>query len=221
MTARGLISLAAAAAALVIAAQATAAAPKVSLGPPETVPLTPPPRPSPHTKTITTTRPTPLDPQARLDRLYDRLAEAKSADEADGIAAVIAALRQEGSSDTANILTDRALDLLRRKDEDGALRLLDVAVAVAPAATEAWNQRAMIYYKKGDYGRAMHDLREVLRHDPRRWMAWEALGRILEQTSDKKDALAAYRRALAIDPQLSGLQQRVERLAVDVEGRRL
>jgi Tfp pilus assembly protein PilF len=163
----------------------------------------------------------PVDPQVRLDRLYERLAKAKSAEDAEDIAAVITALRQQSVGDTAELLSDRARDELKRKNAAAALKLFDAVLAIAPTSVAARNQRAMIYYRQGDYGRAMADLREVLRRDPRHWSAWEALGRILQESGDDKAALAAYRRALAIDPQLNGLQGRVNRLAVRVEGRQL
>jgi Tfp pilus assembly protein PilF len=204
---------------LTVPAAAMAAAPggdHLPLVPPKTVPL-------PGARSPSSARPVaqPVDPQVRLDRLYDRLAAAKSPEEAEEIASIITALHRQAGSDTAELLTSRALDELKRKDTDAALKLFDAVLAVVPAYAEAWNQRAMIYYREGDYRHAMADLREVLRREPRHWGAWEALGRILEQTGDEADALGAYRRALAVDPQLKGLQGRVDRLAVRVNGRQL
>jgi tetratricopeptide (TPR) repeat protein len=163
----------------------------------------------------------PLDRAQRLDLLYDKLAQATQPTRAEAIASAIEALRLESGSDTVDLLTGRALDAMKRKDDNMAIRLFDAVVAIAPDYAEGWNQRAMLYYEKGDYGRTMRDLREVLRRDPRQWEAWGALGRILENSGDDLHALAAYRRALAIYPALRGLAERVQRLAPRVDGRAL
>jgi tetratricopeptide (TPR) repeat protein len=184
--------------------------------PPQTEPLRPPPAVA--AKPAATPAP---DAAERLDRLYDRLARAKTPRRAEAIAAAIAGLRLESGSDTVDLLTGRALDALKRKDSAVAIRLFDAVVALDPDYAEGWNQRAMLYYAKGDYARTMRDLHQVLRRDPRHWEAWEALGRILEDTGDDAHALAAYRRALAIYPALEGVADRVGRLATRVDGREL
>lgn len=181
--------------------------------PPATEPLRPPHRTQPPPKR--------LDPAERLDRLYDSLARAKTQASAERVAALIEALRLESGSDTVDLLTGRALDALKRRDPAGAIRLFDAVVAIAPDYAEGWNQRAMLYYAKGNYARTMRDLREVLSRDPRHWEAWGALGRILEDTGDPVHALGAYRRALAIYPTLEGLADRARRLAARVDGREL
>jgi Flp pilus assembly protein TadD len=184
--------------------------------PPRTEPQVPPP----HAAEKPTPRP-PLDRAQRLEMLYDRLAKTKHAAVAEHIASAIEAVRLESGSDTVDLLTGRALDAMKRKDDTVAIRLFDAVVAIAPDYAEGWNQRAMLYFAKGDFGRTMRDLHEVLRRDAREWQAWSALGRILEDTGDDARALDAYRRALAIYPAMEGLAGRVGRLAARVDGRAL
>ena len=64
----------------------------------------------------------------------------------------------------------------------------------------------------------MSAIRETLRHEPRHYGAWAGLGRILQQTGDDRRALDAYRRALAIHPQLDGLRDEVDELVKKLRG---
>jgi Tfp pilus assembly protein PilF len=159
--------------------------------------------------------------QERLDRLFDRLATSASDEDARRFESGIEALWSQSGSDTADLLTQRALELAASEDSAGALTLLKAALEAKPDYAEGWNKRATLFFLKGDYGRAMHDIRETLRHEPRHYGAWAGLGRILEQTGDERRALDAYRRALAINPRIDGLRDQVKKLAEKVQGREI
>jgi tetratricopeptide (TPR) repeat protein len=105
------------------------------------------------------------------------------------------------------------------KDYDLAIKLLDAVIALKPDYVEAWNRRATVYYLKQDYGHSLADLREVLAREPRHFGALSGLGLILQDIGDDKDALEAYRKALAIDPHLENLPDVVKTLTDKVEGR--
>lgn len=155
---------------------------------------------------------------ARLDRLFDRLATAESAEDAKRYEASIDEIWSHSGSDTADLLTLRAVDLVAGEDQDGALKLLGAALEVKPDFAEGWNKRATLYFLKGDYAGAMVSIRETLRHEPRHYGAWAGLGRILQQTGDDRRALDAYRRALALHPYLEGLKDEVEEIAHKLRG---
>jgi Flp pilus assembly protein TadD len=156
--------------------------------------------------------------QARLDRLFERLAAATDPEDAKRYESGIESLWQGSGSDTADLLTSRALELAAADDNDGALKLLGAALHVKPDYAEGWNKRATLFFLKGDYAGAMRGIRETIRHEPRHYGAWAALGRILEQSGDDRRALDAYRRAIAINPQMDGLRDEVLRLEVKVLG---
>jgi tetratricopeptide (TPR) repeat protein len=88
-----------------------------------------------------------------------------------------------------------------------------------PDYTEAWNRRATIYCSEKDYGRAVADIREGLKRDPRHFGALAGLGLILQDIGDDKQALEVYRRALAIYPRLQKIPDIVKTLQEKVEGR--
>ena len=122
-------------------------------------------------------------------------------------------------SDTVALLMARASIALENNESDVALKLLDAIIKLRPDYTEAWNRRATLYYKKNDYNRAMEDIEEVLRREPRHFGALAGLGVILEETGDAKHALEVFRRALAINPHLDKVPDMVKTLSEKVEGR--
>jgi Tfp pilus assembly protein PilF len=124
-------------------------------------------------------------------------------------------------SDTADLLTLRAEELVAGEDAAGAMKLLEAALEAKPDYAEGWNKRATLYFLRGDYVSAMSAIRETLRYEPRHYGAWAGLGRILEQTGDDRRALEAYRRALAIHPHLEGLKGEIDDLVTKVRGEEL
>jgi Tfp pilus assembly protein PilF len=154
-----------------------------------------------------------------LDGLYDRLAKAKSEDEAKGIAGAIERAQLQSGSDTADLLMTRALAAMKAGKSDLAVEILSSVVKIEPDFTEAWNKRATIYFLKNDYGHAMADIAETLKREPRHFGAWAGLGMILRETGDKKRAYEAFRHALAINPQLDTVKKAFDDLKPEVEGR--
>jgi Flp pilus assembly protein TadD len=59
----------------------------------------------------------------------------------------------------------------------------------------------------------------VLAREPRHFGALSGLGLMLQDIGDDKDALDAYRKALAIDPHLEHIPDVVKSLSEKVEGR--
>ncbi len=61
----------------------------------------------------------------------------------------------------------------------------------------------------------------MLALEPRHFGAYSGLGIILDRLGDKKGALEAYRRAVAIHPHLPGAAEGIKKLTREVEGERL
>jgi tetratricopeptide (TPR) repeat protein len=154
-----------------------------------------------------------------LDTLFEALKIAPDDDSARAIEQRIWAHWMVSGSDTCNLLMGRVKAATDEKDLDLAVKLLDAVIELKPSYTEAWNRRATIHYLQKDYGAALADLREVLTREPRHFGALSGLGLILQDMGDEKDALTAYRRALAIDPRLENVGEAVKNLREKVEGR--
>jgi tetratricopeptide (TPR) repeat protein len=154
-----------------------------------------------------------------LDFLFDALKVAPDDVTAKAIEGRIWALWTLSQSDTTNLLMTRAKTAIEAKDLDLAIKLLNAVVKVKPDYVEAWNRRATIYYMKKDYGRALNDIREVLRREPRHFGALAGLGLIMQDIGDNKQALEVYRRALNLYPRMERIPDLVKTLQEKVEGR--
>jgi tetratricopeptide (TPR) repeat protein len=154
-----------------------------------------------------------------LDKLFERLAAAKTAEEAKGIANLIQRRWARSGSDTADLLMTRAQDALKARELPLAIELLDRVITLEPDWAEGWNQRANALFLAGDPIRSLLDIAETLKREPRHYGAMMGLGTILRQQGDDKRAMVAYRRALAVYPQLEGVKDAVESLKLEVDGR--
>jgi Flp pilus assembly protein TadD len=89
-------------------------------------------------------------------------------------------------------------------------------VDMAPDEAEAWYLRAKVHYRQSQYALAVADLKRALERDPKHYRALEDLGLVLDTLGTKKEALEAYRKALAINPFLIDAHQAVEFLSREV-----
>jgi tetratricopeptide (TPR) repeat protein len=166
-------------------------------------------------------------PQARGDRtrsldfLFGALKIAPDDATAKAIEERIWSAWSASRSDTANLLMTRVKTAIETKDLDLAVTLLDAIVKVKPDYVEGWNRRATIFYMKKDYGRALADIRQVLKREPRHFGALAGFGLILQDVGDDKQALEVYRRALAVYPRMERIPDLVKTLQEKIEGREI
>ncbi len=158
-------------------------------------------------------------PPASLDTLFERLHDAKTPEEARGIATQIQRRWARSGSDTADLLMTRAQEAIKNKQTEIAVELLDRIISLQPDWAEAWNQRANALYIAGDPIRSLYDIGETLKREPRHYGAIMGLGIILRQQGDDKAAMAAFRRALAVYPQFEAGKKAVESLRYEIDGR--
>jgi tetratricopeptide (TPR) repeat protein len=154
-----------------------------------------------------------------LDFLFGALKVAPDETSAKNIEDRIWALWLASGSDTCNLLMTRVKAAVDTENYDLAIRLLDAIIEIRPNYVEAWNRRATVFFLKRDYGSALADLGQVLSREPRHFGALAGLAAIMQDIGDDKAALEAYRRALAIDPHLKGVADKVKTLTDKVEGR--
>jgi len=160
-----------------------------------------------------------IDRTRSLDFLFGALKLAPDDTTAKAIEERIWTVWTASRSDTANLLMMRVKTAIEAKDLDLAVTLLDGIVKIKPDYIEGWNRRATIFYMKKDYGRAIADIRQVLKREPRHFGALAGLGLILQDIGDDKQALEVYRRALKIYPRMERIPDIVKALQEKIEGR--
>jgi tetratricopeptide (TPR) repeat protein len=161
----------------------------------------------------------PRDQAHGLDFLFGALKAAPDEESAKHVEAQILALWSRTSSDTTVLLMQRAKVAMHGQQFDIALKLLDAVLKLHPHYIEGWNQRATLHYLQNDYQRSLEDIEQVLVREPRHFGALAGLGMIMQELGDDKRALEAFRKALAINPHLENVRERVKTLTEKVEGR--
>lgn len=157
----------------------------------------------------------------RLDELFARLLATTDESEGDVIVAEIWQLWAASGDDDTNLLLRQAVLLLQQGRLAGALDVLDGLVRRAPDFAEAWNKRATVLYLTGEHDRSLADIEKVLALEPRHFGALSGRGLIHAAAARWKEALAAYRQALAINPFLKERHEVVPMLERKAEGERI
>lgn len=104
-----------------------------------------------------------------------------------------------GGTDEQN---ERLRETAREPDAIKARADLDELIREAPAFAEAHNQRAIWFFKRGEFARAVEDCETVLQLNPHHFGAAAGMGQCLLKLNKPRAALRAFRQALAINPDL-------------------
>jgi tetratricopeptide (TPR) repeat protein len=88
-----------------------------------------------------------------------------------------------------------------------ALVTFDEIVRRRPAFAEGWNKRATVYFLLGRYAESLKDVDEVLQRNRHHFGALSGAGQIHLQLGNERLALEFFQRALAVNPNLEGLDQ--------------
>lgn len=94
----------------------------------------------------------------------------------------------------------RAQARVEAGDLAAAEALLDEIIADNPDFAEAWNRRAMLYYCSDRFAESRDDCQQVVELVPFHFGAWHGLGLCHAALGDFREAIAAFRKALEIQP---------------------
>ena len=79
-----------------------------------------------------------------------------------------------------------------------------------PAFAEGWNKRATVLYLAGDYQRSLRDCDEVLKRNRYHFGALSGYGQIYFHLEQHDKALAYWRRALDVNPNMPGVELNIQ-----------
>jgi tetratricopeptide (TPR) repeat protein len=108
--------------------------------------------------------------------------------------------------------TRRLRQAARDPDHSRARLTLDDLINQAPTFAEAYNQRAIWFFKRGEFARAVEDCETTLRLNPYHFGAAAGLGQCYVKLGKPRAALRAFRNALEINPALEHLNETIRTL---------
>ena len=112
--------------------------------------------------------------------------------------------------------------LMRLRDREKAVAGLDRLLQKAPDFAEAYNQRAIHYFKMKQFERSIADCEKTLQLNPYHFGAMAGMAQSYMQMRKHKAALKAFRTALRLNPNLAGVAETIRALenALGEEGRK-
>ena len=147
-----------------------------------------------------------------LDGLFERLAITTSDEEASNITHEI--WQRWTANDDPNVsqLMQIGIRALNYSTYRKALQSFDRVIEIAPEFAEGWNKRATLYYHIKEYRRSIDDIKKTLRLEPRHFGAWSGLGLVSIAQENYSGALAAFKKALSINPHIPNIRRYVQKL---------
>lgn len=161
-----------------------------------------------------------LSPAAKIDSLLAQLRRESNPDKAKSIAEEIQTDWTESGSPTVDLLLQWASEAVEKKNNGAALDFLDRATLIDPDFTGAWHQRATLHYTMGDPRKAMADISEVLKREPRHFGAIAGMAAILMEAEEDAAAEKALAQYLAIYPADKEAREQMEKLSEKIAGSR-
>ncbi len=97
-------------------------------------------------------------------------------------------------------LLRRSQSFLDRRNVQKAEQLLTETIKNYPDFAEAWNRRAVLYFSLERYEQARQDCEQVIQLIPYHFGALHGLGLCLLALGEYQEAIAAFRKALEVQP---------------------
>lgn len=162
------------------------------------------------------------DERARvLDALFLSLKAARGEAEADVIVAEIWNVWTSSGRPEVDRVLNEGISYLALGLYASARDRFTQAIEIAPDFAEAWNKRATVLYLMNEHARSLADIEKVMALEPRHFGALAGRATIHAHAGRWKEALAAFRAALAVNPFLKERETVLPDLERRVEGERL
>jgi tetratricopeptide (TPR) repeat protein len=117
-------------------------------------------------------------------------------------------------------LMARGVEAMQAGRHREAIEAFSQVIREKPDFAEGWNRRATVYFLAGEYPRSIADCREVLKRNPHHFGALSGLGQIYERLERYRDAIAWFRKALEVNPNLLDVEMEIARLEALLKERR-
>lgn len=148
----------------------------------------------------------------RLDGLFQELRVVTGYLKARTLEQQIWQIWAASSNPQVNRLMEDGVVAMATQDYKAALAAFTKVIDLAPDFAEGWNKRATVLWLVGDYEGSLADVDKTLSLEPRHFGALAGLGHINAALERDEEALAAYEKALAVNPHMPGIIASIEQL---------
>jgi len=104
------------------------------------------------------------------------------------------------------------IEQMSERHGEAAVETFTKVIERRPDFAEGWNKRATVLYLLGEYGKSLADCGEVMKRNPHHFGALSGYGMIYLKLGDVTRALTYFERALAVNPNLTQVEESVEAL---------
>ena len=115
-------------------------------------------------------------------------------------------LWSRSGDDAVDGLLAAGVEQMRAGDLDAAIATFSAVITQKPEFAEGWNKRATALFLAGDFRRSLADCDEVMKRNPLHFGALAGYGQIYFQLGQYERAIAYWKRALEVNPNLSGVE---------------
>jgi tetratricopeptide (TPR) repeat protein len=109
-------------------------------------------------------------------------------------------------------LLQTGIEQMSRGDVPTAVETFTRVIERKPDFAEGWNKRATVYFLLGEHEKSLRDCDEVMKLNPDHFGALAGYGQIYLQLDQPERALAYFRRALRVNPNLHAVRQVIPQL---------
>jgi tetratricopeptide (TPR) repeat protein len=141
-----------------------------------------------------------------LDKLFGRLKTGELGEEQRTAQSRIWSIWMQSGSITHDLILQQATMAMIDAEYYTSEEMLNVLIDRRPDFAEAYNKRAELYFLMGRLDDALSDIDVALEREPRHFGAMAGRGLILQWLGRDKEALQAYRDALAVNSGLKGVE---------------
>lgn len=157
----------------------------------------------------------------RLPPLFKQLSAATDLTEAKAIEQAIWEIWMTSGNDAVDQLMVQGMENLQYQQFKQAYRIFSIVIEIDPEFAEAWNKRALVRFLVGDLNGSLHDVGRVLELEPRHFGAFAGLGQIYELKKAPQQALSAFEKAVRLNPHMSAIVQKIEKLRLLIKDQKI
>lgn len=151
-------------------------------------------------------------PQGDLDTLFAKLRDPATGAQVLSIEPQIWDAWMHFGTDAENEQLAKATQSMNLGAFELAEQQFTAMLATSPNYAEVWNKRATLYFLMGRMDDSLKDIEKTLDLEPRHFGALSGRGMIYQKLGKNPEALAAFKEALSMNPNMVGAKLAIQQL---------